>query len=97
MSSRATLVDGQMRLDVPPGVWWGLAELADLCGSTVSELLAELAADADIDAMKRRVALRRAQVATAEQRLVDIANRYRDGVTADDEFLAYLEDVLPRP
>ncbi len=95
MTTRATLVDGSMRFDLPPQLWWGLAEVADLHGTTVLELLAELAAGADVASMQRRAAERRAEVLTAENRLVEIAARYRDGVTDDDDFLSYLEGVLP--
>ncbi len=94
MTTRATLVDGSMRFDLPPQLWWGLAEVADLHGTTVLELSRNWPpCGRGLDAAPGG----RTACGSAHRRepLVEIAARYRDGVTDDDDFLSYLEGVLP--
>jgi hypothetical protein len=84
---------GDMHVPIRPRAWWRLAGIADEAGITVGDLLEEFGLDGKALAAAQRRSERDRNA--AQQVLTAIAERYRNPTVADEDFLAWIESVLP--
>jgi len=83
----------EIRVPIHSHTWWRLAGVAEDAGITVGDLLTEITLDGRaLAAAERRAARDRAASARA---LAQIAAKYHDSSVDDEDFLAWIESVLP--